>query len=70
MDTHGARHTPAGQPTQPGARPLPRFIAAPEPPCVHDLLVMSRGPDAPPDPANHACLNSFSSSSWIIAAGG
>jgi hypothetical protein len=38
---------------------------------THDLLVMSHSPDAMPgDRSNHACLNSFASSSWIIASGG
>jgi hypothetical protein len=70
MDTNGARYTP-GQCAQDRARHLPRFIVTPEPPPVHDLLVMSHGPGAQPsDRANHACLNSFASSSWIIADGG
>lgn len=50
---------------------MPRFIETPEPPPVHDLLVMSHGPDAQAgDSANHACRNSFTSSSWIMSAGG
>jgi hypothetical protein len=38
---------------------------------THDLLVLSHGPDAEhAAPSNHACLNSFRSSSWIIPSGG
>jgi hypothetical protein len=70
MNTNGARYKP-GQ-TDPGnARPMPRFIETPEPAPVHDLLVMSHGPEAVAgDSANHACRNSFTSSSWIMSAGG
>jgi hypothetical protein len=67
MDTHRARYEP-GQP-EPGSPRQPRLIEEPAP--VHDLLVMSHAPDAKPDDrANHACLNSFTRSSWIMSAGG
>jgi hypothetical protein len=70
MDTNGARYEP-GHPAPENARQLPRFIEPREPSPVHDLLVMSHGPDAKPDGhANHACLNSFTRSSWIMSAGG
>ena len=70
MNNTGARQTP-GQHDLPGPRPAPRTIEAREPAPVHDLLVMSHGPDAKPDDrSNHACLNSFARSSRIIAAGG
>jgi hypothetical protein len=70
MDTNGARYKP-GQAEPGSARNFPRFIVTAEPSPVHDLLVMSHGPDtAPDDRANHACLNSFTSSSWIMSAGG
>jgi hypothetical protein len=50
---------------------MPRFIDAPGHQPVHDLLVMSHGPGTrPEDRSNHACLNIFTSSSWIIEAGG
>ena len=50
---------------------MPRFIETPEPAPIHDLLVMSHGPDTTPgETANHACLNSFTSNSWIMASGG
>jgi hypothetical protein len=53
------------------ARQLPQFIEAPEPAPTHDFLVMSHGPGTRPDEStNHACLNSFTSSSWIMASGG
>jgi hypothetical protein len=70
METNGARnHTGRLEPYHP--RPLPRINAAQEPPPVHDLLVMSHGPDVQPDDrANHACLNSLARSSWIMSAGG
>jgi hypothetical protein len=69
METNGARNQPGA--AAPGnARPHPR-LGAEEPAPVHDLLVMSHGPDARPDDrANHACLNSFTRSSWIMSAGG
>jgi hypothetical protein len=68
MQTNGARNTPgddgAGKPPQ-----SPRPDDAPQP--VHDLLVMSHGPETRPDArSNHACLNSLTSRSWIIDAGG
>ena len=70
MHTQGARETP-GRYTLPGPRPAPQFIEPPRPAPVHDLLVMSHGPETrPADRANHACLNSFARSSRIIAAGG
>ena len=68
MDTYGARDKPG-----PHGRgePPPRFIEAPPPRAIHDLLVMSHGPDTEPDhPANHACLNSLASRSCIIEEGG
>jgi hypothetical protein len=69
MDANGARYT-HGDPEPRTARPAPRFIETPEPAPVHDLLVMSHGPDARPDDrANHACLNSLASISRIISAG-
>jgi len=50
---------------------MPPFTDNPGPAPVHDLLVMSHGPDAQPaDRSNHACLNSFTRSSWIMSAGG
>ena len=64
MNTHGARYR-----QDPGG-PTPPFDEPPPPPPVHDLLVMSLGPEARPDDrANHACLNSLTSRSWIMAAG-
>jgi hypothetical protein len=70
MHTNGARYKP-GQNAQDNPRQLPGFIETPEPIPVHDLLVMSHGPEARPgDGSNHACLNSFTSSSWIMSAGG
>lgn len=70
MNTYGARYKP-GQSAQDRTRPQPQFLEAPQPSPVHDLLVMSHGPGTlPGDQANHACLNSFASSSWIIAEGG
>lgn len=70
MNTQGARYL--NRHAAPRRAPIePRFLAAPTPPPVHDLLVMSHGPGTPPDAqANHACLNTFTSSSWIIAVGG
>jgi hypothetical protein len=70
MQTNGARHQPGA--TDPGnPRAFARLFGADEPQPVHDLLVMSHGPDARPDDrANHACLNSFTRSSWIMSAGG
>ena len=60
------RPTAAGQERQP-----PQPSGTPEPAPVHDLLVMSHGPDSRPDDrANHACLNSFTRSSWIMSDGG
>jgi hypothetical protein len=50
---------------------MPLFIDEPRPAPVHDLLVMSHGPDTKPDDrSNHACLNNLASSSWIIEEGG
>jgi hypothetical protein len=70
MHTHRAIQKP-GQDPLPQTRPMPLFIVTPEPAPIHDLLVMSHGPDTKPDDrANHACLNSFARSSRIIAAGG
>lgn len=70
MNTYGARFKPRHH-GRGGTRHLPRFIDAPQPQPVHDLLVMSHGPETRPDDrANHACLNSLASSSWIIEAGG
>ena len=70
MHANGARQTP-GQLALPGPRPTPRLEETPEHAPIHDLLVMSHGPDTRPDDrANHACLNSFARSSRIIAAGG
>ncbi len=67
MDTQGTNQRPGEH----GPRPAPRFIDATLPPPVHDLLVMSHAPGRHPDDrANHACLNSLASSSWIIDAGG
>ena len=58
-----------GQPHEGLSHQLPRALGAPAP--THDLLVMSHGPDANNDDrSNHACLNSFARSSWIISAGG
>ena len=46
-------------------------IDAPRHQPVHDLLVMSHGPETTPDDrSNHACLNILTSNSWIIEAGG
>jgi hypothetical protein len=68
MHTNGARETtglPRAEPTPETARPC----GAPE--ATHDLLVMSHGPDAESaGRSNHACLNSFRSSSWIMPSGG
>jgi hypothetical protein len=70
METNGARHKP-GHLAPEIRRLMPLFTETQEPSPVHDLLVMSHGPDAKPDDrANHACLNSFTSSSWIMSAGG
>ena len=70
MDTNGAKYQPGFLDPQ-GPRNFPRFTDTPEPAPIHDLLVMSHGPDAKPDErSNHACLNSFTSNSWIMAAGG
>jgi hypothetical protein len=70
MDTNGARNTP-GTPIPREPLPLPRFPKPPPQAPVHDLLVMSHGPETTPDArSNHACLNSFTSRSWIIASGG
>ncbi len=70
MHTNGARQRP-GHETPGNERPLPRLDASPEAPPVHDLLVMSHGPDSQPgERSNHACLNSFTRSSWIMSAGG
>jgi hypothetical protein len=70
MNTNGARYKP-GRTDPENPRPMPRFIETREPYPVHDLLVMSHGPDvAAADSANHACRNSFTSSSWIMSAGG
>jgi len=70
MQTNGAIQQ-TGHHTRRGGQPIPRFIEAPDPAPIHDLLVMSHGPETKPDEhTNHACLNSLTSSSWIIAAGG
>jgi hypothetical protein len=70
MHTNGARHRPG--PESPGnERRMPPLSGTTEPSPVHDLLVMSHGPDAEPgERSNHACLNSFTRSSWIMSAGG
>jgi len=66
MDTQENTQRPAGQ-----RRRTPRFIDGQPPAQVHDLLVMSHGPGTHPDDrANHACLNSLASNSWIMEAGG
>jgi len=66
MKNYGARKD-AGAPREGAARPPPIRATAP----IHDLLVMSHGPDASRDVRlNHACLNSLASSSWIIPCGG
>ena len=58
------RAAPANTPT---TTPIPSRDSVP----VHDLLVMSHGAGARPgSPSNHACLNSFAKSSWIISDGG
>jgi hypothetical protein len=50
---------------------MPQFIEPTPRAPTHDLLVMSHDAGTRPDErANHACLNSLTSSSWIIAAGG
>jgi len=70
MDTQGAKYTD-GRHDPLGLRHRPQFINAPESAPVHDLLVMSHGPGTVPNErSNHACLNSFTNNSWIIAAGG
>jgi hypothetical protein len=70
MNNIGATQGPGDRAPDNG-RQLPPFIETLEPAPVHDLLVMSHGPDArPADRSNHACLNSFTSSSWIMSAGG
>jgi hypothetical protein len=68
MNTNGARETP-GEPRE-GMKPInerpPGAIEA-----THDLLVMSLRPEGEhAGRSNHACLNSFRSSSWIMPAGG
>jgi hypothetical protein len=68
MNTHRPREY-AGEPREGLPHPTPRAPKAHAP--SHDLLVMSLGPDAEPNArSNHACLNSFVSSSWIIPSGG
>jgi hypothetical protein len=68
MNTNGPREY-AGEPRSGLSHPTARAHHAPAP--THDLLVMSHGPDANPEGrSNHACLNSFVSSSWIIPSGG
>jgi len=43
---------------------------APAPAPVHDLLVMSHGPETRPDArTNHACLNILTTRAWISSAG-
>jgi hypothetical protein len=70
MNTNGARHR-RGHHAPDHERQPPRFIETPDPSPVHDLLVMSHGPESQPDDrSNHACLNSFTSSSWIMSEGG
>jgi hypothetical protein len=54
----------------------PRQATLPKPQAVdtdgfHDFLIMSHGAGTrPTDRGNHACLNSFTSSSWIMSEGG
>ncbi len=68
MNNNGYREC-TGDPREGLPHPTPPARKAPAP--THDLLVMSHGPDAGPDGrSNHACLNSFTSSSWIIPSGG
>ena len=70
MHTNGARNKP-GPRAPDNERLLPPPNEATDPSPVHDLLVMSHGPESRPgDRSNHACLNSFRSSSWIMSAGG
>jgi hypothetical protein len=70
MHTNGAKQDNR-QPPLPQTRHVPPHMEPPEPAPIHDLLVMSHGPDTTPDDrSNHACLNSFARSSRIIAAGG
>jgi hypothetical protein len=68
MNINGARENRGGPPNGPNPHEkCPGGAQAP----THDLLVMSHGPGAGDDGrSNHACLNSFRSSSWIMAAGG
>ncbi len=70
MNTNGARNrTGPRAPDNKRLLPLPTESSDPSP--VHDLLVMSHGPESrPADRSNHACLNSFRSSTWIMSAGG
>ncbi len=68
MNNNGARTTKGG-PGE-GPNPLEKRARAAQTP-THDLLVMSHGPDeGDAGRSNHACLNSFRSSSWIMEAGG
>jgi hypothetical protein len=68
MHTNGAAET-TGLPREEPTPRIPPLCGANEP--NHDLLVMSLGPDAErAGRSNHACLNSFRSSSWIIPSGG
>lgn len=68
MNTNAHREY-AGEPREGLPHQTSQARHAPAP--THDLLVMSHGPDADPEArSNHACLNSFVSSSWIIPSGG
>jgi hypothetical protein len=70
MNNIGAKQGPQRRAPDNGRRPSPS-LETPGPSPVHDLLVMSHGPDARQgDRSNHACLNSFTRSSWIMSAGG
>ncbi len=51
-------------------RARPEFLLPAAPAPVHDLLVMSHGPEIRPDDrTNHACLNILTTRSWISSAG-
>jgi hypothetical protein len=67
MHTNGAAETTGRPPEGPTPR-IARPGGASE--AIHDLLVMSHAPDAGHAcGSNHACLNSFTSSSWTMVAG-
>jgi hypothetical protein len=67
MNTNGAREIRGGPPKGPNPHEKCERAQAP----THDLLVMSLGPESgDAGRSNHACLNSFRSSSWIMASGG